>query len=287
VFGFGFGGAKVLDLAELPGVAHPGEVAFFGLDTELNRKFGRANPGAAGFVRKHTACMAPWTQVHGAPCHDVGLISSDDPKDAIHDAFELSEFLAGRGLRPVAIGCDHTASMVNALGTLQAAGQPAVYLYFDAHLDLGLHHSTLDLHNGNFVNFLLQAEQVLQVINVGARSWVSHAPVYRQVSGFTCVPGGLPRWQPGEVTERLALLREFPLYVSLDADVLDPSCAPEVSCPEPFGMSPEALFTICEWVGKSFQVVGADLCELVPSERSLGAEQVLMRCLHALFPKNI
>jgi hypothetical protein len=57
--GYGFGGARIADLPSLPGICRPGELAFYGIDLELNRKYGAPNPGAAGFVRRHTACMAP------------------------------------------------------------------------------------------------------------------------------------------------------------------------------------------------------------------------------------
>ena len=98
--------------------------------------------------------------------------------------------------------------------------------------------------------------------------------------------GGVPRLFVKGMIERLAPLRASAVYVSIDADVLDPACAPHVSCPEPFGMALEELFELCAWIGGACNVVGADLCELVPTPESLGVEQALMRCLHALFPKG-
>lgn len=285
LFGFGFGGAKVLELDQLPGNGNPGDVVFFGVDTELNRKFGRDNPGAAAFIRKHTACMMPWAQAHGTRCHDVGLIASDDSTEATSEAFGLSEHLAGLGFRPVLIGCDHTASMVNVLGATQGNRRPPVYLFLDAHLDLGLHRGSDDIHNGNFVDFLRHSEQILRVVNVGGRSCSTSAPVYQDMTPeFQWIPGGVHRPSVSEMIERLEPLRSSPVYVSLDADVLDPAHAPNVSCPEPFGMVPEELFALCEWIGASCEVLGGDLCELVPTHQSLGVEQILMRCLHALFP---
>ena len=181
------------------------------------------------------------------------------------------------------MGCDHTASILGVLGL--SSPRPVTYLVFDAHLDLGLHHETADVHNGNFVHFLRQTDPVARVVNVGARSWSSCAPVYQAIEGVTCIPGGVRRERTESILERLAFLREGPVYVSLDADVLDPSCAPNVSCPEPFGMTSEDLFTLCEWVGDSCTVIGADVCELLPDRHSLCSEQVLLRCLHALFPR--
>lgn len=283
VLGFGFGGASVTSLDRLHEVSSPGDLAFFGLDTELNRKYGEPNPGAAAFFRRQTACMAPWTDAHGSRCFDVGLLASDNPQDAIRDAFQVQQRLSGLGLRPILVGCDHTASILGVLGL--AHPEPITYLVFDAHLDLGLHHETADVHNGNFVHFLRQSEPIARVVNVGARSWTSCSPIYQALEHVTCIPGGVRQERPETIIERLAFLREGPVYVSLDADVLDPSCAPNVSCPEPFGMRSEELFALCEWIGDSCTVIGADVCELLPDRRSLGSEQVLLRCVHALFPR--
>lgn len=283
--GYGFGGARIADLASLPGICRPGELAFYGIDLELNRKYGAPNPGAAGFVRRHTASMAPWTEACARGCHDVGLLSCADSKDAIHDGFALAAHLAGLGLRPVLVGCDHTASLVNVLGLFQKTGRPVNYLVLDAHLDLGLHHPSPDLHNGNFVDFLRLADGILEVVNVGVRSWISHAPIYQGLEGFAALAGGLEGLPLEDMMDRLDRLRDQPLYVSIDADVVDPAHVPNVPCPEPFGMTPEVLFRLSAWLGETFEVVGADLCEILPVERSLGAEQALMRCLHALFPR--
>lgn len=249
LFGFGFGGAKVVELGELAASAGPGDPVFFGVDTELNRKYGRPNPGAASFIRRHTACMMPWVQAHGSRCHDVGLLASDDPKRAITEAFGLSEYLAGQGFLPVLVGCDHTASMVNVMGASQGNPRSPIYLFLDAHFDLGLHHGTSDLHNGNFVQFLRNAEQVKRIVNVGGRSWSTCSPIYGQLADFECIPGGVHRPSAGQMIEQLAPLRGAPLYVSIDADVLDPSQLPNVCCPEPFGMPLDDLFALCEWLG--------------------------------------
>lgn len=283
VLGFGFGGAPVTSPERLCEVSRPGDLAFFGIDTELNRKYGEPNPGAAAFIRRQTACMAPWAEAHGSRCFDVGLLASDNAQDAIRDGFHVQQHLAVLGLRPILVGCDHTASVLGVLGLSRP--EPVTYLVFDAHLDLGLHHETADVHNGNFVHFLRQVDPVARVVNVGARSWSSCAPVYQALDGVTCIPGGVRQERSEAIIEKLAFLRDGAVYVSLDADVLDPSCAPNVSCPEPFGMGSDTLFTLCEWIGDSCHVVGADVCELLPHRRSLGSEQVLLRCLHALFPR--
>jgi arginase family enzyme len=285
-FGFGFGGAKTTDVETLHQVSQPGDVVFFGVDIEFNRLFGDHNPGAATFTRENTFCMMPWTQSCAAPCHDIGLVAADSADAAMQGVHIISKHLATIGRRPALVGCDHTASLACASGIADASKEPITYLYLDAHFDLGLHSETPALHNGNFVGRLLKMERIQRVVNVGGRCLSMYVPIYRSVPGFACIPGGVNHSKTGPILDQLSWLKGSPLYVSIDADVLDPSCAPNVCCQEPFGMSAVELFGICAWLGKSCTVLGADLCEILPSSQSLRSEQVLMRCLHALFPKT-
>jgi len=285
--GYGFGGAPVVALDRLPEASRPGDVVFFGVDTELGRRFGQGNPGAATFVREHTVCMMPWTRVAAPDCHDIGIVTVADPGAALRETTAIATWLARTGRRPALIGCDHTASLAAVLGVAAAGGAIPTYLYFDAHLDLGLHDPNPGtgpaLHNGNFVEVLRQTGQVGRVVNVGGRCWSRFAPVYRALPDFTCIPGGAPPPSAAAMIECLSWLAGSRLYVSIDADVLDPSAAPNVCCPEPFGLSAADLFSVCTWLGESCTVIGGDLCEIVPSATSLCSEQALMRCFHALY----
>jgi arginase family enzyme len=285
--GYGFGGAPVVELDRLPGASRPGDVVFFGVDTELGRRFGQGNPGAASFVRERTAGMMPWTRVAAPDCHDIGIVTATDPGVAMRETTAIATYLSRIGRRPALIGCDHTASLAAVLGTAAGGGTIPTYLYFDAHLDLGLHDPTPGagpaLHNGNFVELLRQTGQVGRVVNVGGRCWSRFAPVYDTLPDFTCIPGGAPQPSAAALIERLSWLAGSRLYVSIDADVLDPSAAPNVCCPEPFGLSTAELFSVCAWLGESCTVIGGDLCEVVPSTPGLCSEQALVRCLHALY----
>lgn len=279
----GFGGARLLNVKALETVCHPGDVCFFGVDLELSRQFGIQNPGAASFVRENTACMVPRTLALGLTCYDVGIIAAADAATAMNHVMVTARVLAAQKLRPVLVGCDHLASLAAVLGVLQATTERPVYLYFDAHFDMGLHRESVDIHNGNFVSMLLESDRIDHVVNVGARSWTSFSPGYAAIPKFSAIPGGVPRPSIGEIMEKLSWLAGRTVYVSIDADVLDPSCAPNVTCQEPFGMPAEDLAILCRWIGSTCQVIGADLSELTPAPVSLRSEQALMLCLQALF----
>ena len=237
-------------------------------------------------MRQSTQGMLPWTQAFGEPCHDVGLLSSEEggPELMVKNIFLISEYIRSLGMRPALVGCDHTASLPCLKGTQQALGSDLHYIYLDSHLDLGLHSTTEDVHNGNFVSHIKKSPGVLSVTNIGGRSWSSFSPVYRNIEGFTSVGGSAEPITPESLAQDLAWLKGQPVYISIDADVLDPSSAPGIlSCPEPFGLSLRELLAVCQWLSRHCNVVGGDLCEILPQADSQGSEQGLMRCFHALF----
>lgn len=59
-------------------------------------------------------------------------------------------------------------------------------------------------------------------------------------------------------------LKERPLYITLDIDVVDPAFAPGTGTPEPGGCSPHEIFSTI-YLLKGARVVGLDLVEVCPA----------------------
>jgi arginase family enzyme len=113
---------------------------------------------------------------------------------------------------------------------------------------------------------------------VGGRSVAAHLP-YPATADFINIPAKRSR---SAIIARLAPLAGQSIFVSIDADVLDPSVAPNVPCPEPDGMSADDLLACCQWLGQHCNVIGADLSEIMPSNHSRNCELSLISCLLAL-----
>jgi agmatinase len=58
-------------------------------------------------------------------------------------------------------------------------------------------------------------------------------------------------------------LHPYPLYVTIDIDILDPAYAPGTGTPEPGGIRPRELFDFIRQLN-DFKVVGYDLVEIAP-----------------------
>jgi len=68
---------------------------------------------------------------------------------------------------------------------------------------------------------------------------------------------------PGPLSTMIRRLRNQPVYITLDLDVIDPSLLPGVGTPEPGGLSFKELISLLKNL-QSLHVIGFDMVELTP-----------------------
>ena len=196
-----------------------------------------------------------------SPINPLDLLKS---VDMIQDFFET---VHGAGIRPIAIGGDHTipVPILRAIAKENAVG----VLHFDAHAD------TLDELCGTKINhatFLRRAHEEglidpKRVIQVGLRgSRFSDMDVqYGLDVGFTLITMDeyeeMGRARAIEVIQ--TSLEGAPVYISLDIDGLDPAYAPGTGVPEIGGLIPRDVQVIIRSL-RGMDIIGADISEVAP-----------------------
>jgi len=85
-------------------------------------------------------------------------------------------------------------------------------------------------------------------------------------------------------------IKDYPVYITIDLDVLDPSVMPGTGTPEPGGISFKELLNATKLFEKLNHVVGADIVELAPkidpTEVSTAAAAKLLREMILLLHMN-
>lgn len=272
--GHGIAGIPLLAWPHGLDAIFPGDRVFFGCDIEISRRYGAPNPGSAKYLRARTHASEP----AGAGIHDAGELTAETPTAALGEIALRAAEIGQRGAIPLLLACDHTASLCALIGVRHGTDELPVYVYFDAHFDLGRNCAPGDLmHNGGFVGRMLQENWVERAVNIGGRSLMAQAD-FPETPNFV----SLSVVADTDLDTAFAFLRDKPLYVSIDADVLDPAHAPNVCCPESGGMSPDVLLACCRWLGRHCRVLAADLSELLPATVEPGCERHLIDCLIAL-----
>jgi len=76
------------------------------------------------------------------------------------------------------------------------------------------------------------------------------------------------------ITEMVRSIKDAPVYVSIDLDVLDPSIFPGTGTPEPGGVTFQELLAGIHGLQKA-RIVGADVVELSPHYDASGVSNVV------------
>ncbi len=190
-----------------------------------------------------------------------------DKDDSIQKIQAFFESLRHAGIRPIAVGGDHTIPIPIIRGL--NAGEPFGILQIDSHAD------TLDEMCGTKINhatFMRRAyeEKLIdpaRVVQIGLRGsrFSDHDIQFGYDVGYTIIT--MDEYEDmgrgAAITKILDTLGNGPVYVSLDIDGIDPAFAPGTPVPEIGGLIPrDVQVMIRALAGRD--IIGADISEVAP-----------------------
>lgn len=224
---------------------------------EASRIIRRIHPVSG--VRPYDICTV--ADIGDAP---INPLNKDESIDQIQAYFEA---VKAAGIRPIAIGGDHTipTPILRAL----AADRPVGILHIDAHADV------LDTMCGTKVNHatfmrrayeenLIDPKRVVQLGLRGTR-FGDEDVQFGYDKGYTVITqDDYEDMGRAAVIQKIdAVLGDGPFYISLDIDSIDPAYAPGTAVPEIGGLLPRDLQVIIRSLqGKD--LIGADISEVAP-----------------------
>jgi len=152
-------------------------------------------------------------------------------------------FKENKKIFPVFLGGDHLISLgiLNALSEIKK--EKITVIHFDAHRDLLPEYLGELYSHITWTNKLLKSSK-FELIQLGIRS---SSPEEEKIA------------KEKKIKTRLKKISN-PVYISVDLDVFDPSFAPEVGTPEPFGLKPEEFFPLLKKVCNK-NLIGLDIVE--------------------------
>ncbi len=181
---------------------------------------------------------------------------------AIHDAGDIGHRDIGNfvskltGQFPIFIGGEHSISPL-----IVSALKPDSVLVLDAHLDYRDEYEGNKNSHACAIRRISEIVGVEKVLAVGVRSMCKEEAVAAEKDGLAYITA-----EDAVMCGRDDLFNKLKLsgrvYVSLDMDALDPSFAPGVGTPEPYGMTPYMVREILRHL--SGQIVGLDVVEVCP-----------------------
>lgn len=196
----------------------------------------------------------------------------------------IEEFVDGISSHPfLIIGGEHLLTYP-VIKSLKKRYDDLVILHLDAHMDMR------DEYLGEKLSHATTMRRVVElgvpVFSMGVRSFVKEE--YDFVRGSDRV-----RFSPFRIDfDMLKDLSGRSLYVSFDADVIDPSFLPGVGTPEPNGITIKEVMDLINYIsGLDVRIVGIDFVEVNPIIDPTGNTAVtasfLVRELLLLLSRNV
>lgn len=194
------------------------------------------------------------------PVHDYGDIQvEDEPEKVVKRVEGFVCKLSGK--IPVAIGGEHTIScgVVRALKKRDIA-----VILLDAHLDFRDSYEGIRYSHACVARRIAEEIGIDNLVILGVRSAGKEEYMEAKEMGLFFVDAFRIKKEGVErvIHQIMERFGERKFYLSLDMDVLDPSFAPGVSTPEPFGLSTSDVKKCIESLSPS--ITGFDVVEVCP-----------------------
>ncbi|KAB3532533.1 agmatinase [Alkaliphilus pronyensis] len=192
----------------------------------------------------------------------------------VHDAGDLNLAFGNRDLvlkgikeftvdivkndkKPFMIGGEHLVTLPAVEGVLEKYND-LVVLHFDAHTDLREDYMGEKYSHATVIRNIWDIVGDGRIYQFGIRSglkkefeWAASGHTFLEKFGFS------------KLEAVINSIKDKPVYVTIDLDILDPSIFPGTGTPEPGGISFVDMMKIISLIS-SLNIVGADVVELSP-----------------------
>ncbi len=220
-------------------------------------------------IRKASYNFEPWLLELGldlddVPIHDAGDVPEVfDPAEMVDRVERAVTELAGTSRVPVLLGGEHNATE-GAVRAMSRLHDDLSVLVLDAHLDFRSEYLGEPRSHACITRRCSDVVGVDRIAVLGIRSASAEEMGAAQDGGLAFASADRVREEGlGTVADDiLGSMGDGPVYLSVDLDVLDPSHAPAVQNPEPWGLAPlDVRWTIDRLASR---LVGFDVMECAP-----------------------
>ncbi|MHC1602862.1 MAG: agmatinase [Methermicoccaceae archaeon] len=241
----------------------------FGVPFDATSCFRSGSRHAPAALREGSYCFETYDAALDVDLEDVPMCDLGDLEcyGGVDDVLSLVHAETKRHMKagkiPIVMGGEHTITV----GCVRAACElyeNVGMVVLDAHFDLRREYEGMEHSHACTSYQCLKTLSATHYASIGIRSGSKEEYELAESMGLTCASAT-------DVHERgiKTVLRDVldtmaceQLYLSIDADVVDPSYAPAVGTPEPFGLRPEDVRYVIRALAP--MLVGMDVVEITP-----------------------
>jgi agmatinase len=228
--------------------------------------------------------MELWDEETGTDVHSIGIFTLPEMEfpfatmdEVVAEIERVATEIVARGKFPMVLGGEH--SITGPIVAAVASKHPNLsVLQIDAHADLR------DSYMGTPHNHACAMRRVLEhatTTQVGIRSLSPEEAAALPSLNATVFYDYNMRRDPNWIERVVDSLGEN-VYITIDADGLDPAIMPAVGTPEPGGLSWYETLRLLRRVIESRNVVGCDLVELCPMPGNVAPNFLCAKLLYKI-----
>lgn len=181
-----------------------------------------------------------------------------DPEKALNMIEEFTSGILIENKIPVMVGGEHLVTL-GAVKAVREKHSDIHVIQFDAHVDLRDNYLGQQLSHASVMRRIWDILGDSKIFQFGIRSGE------RKEFEWGALHTRINKYDLDGLEKTVENLKGKPVYLTVDLDVLDPSCCPGTGTPEPGGIMYEELQNAITFVCSSLDVVGADITELAPN----------------------
>ena len=211
--------------------------------------------------------------IHTLPALEPSAAGPREMVDRVRRAVGALE-----GKIPVLLGGEHTVS-VGAVEALAERHADLIAVILDAHADLR------NEYQGSPYSHACAARRISEhctVVQAGVRSFSKEEAEFIRERDWPVVPASRIGEDPDWMSQVVERLKNRPVYLSVDLDVLDPGIMPSVGTPEPGGMTWSDVTALTLEIARHARIVAFDAVELAPIPALLAPDFLAARLVYKI-----
>lgn len=192
--------------------------------------------------------------------HDAGDLdlTFGNALASLEDIKSFSKMIVKENKMPLMIGGEHLVTLP-VVEAVYEKYPDLVLLHFDAHTDLRKDYMGQSLSHSTVIRKVWDFLGDNKIYQFGIRSGLREEFLWSEKEGHTF----MNKFGYDKLKDVVSRIKDKPVYVTIDLDILDPSIFPGTGTPEPGGISFNDMLEILNTIS-SLNIVGADVVELAP-----------------------
>lgn len=247
------------------------EIVLFSVPFDGTTSFRPGTRFAGSYMRNDSYALETYSPYLNKDLNDYKLFDLGEievylgnSKKTLESIYSTTKKILDENKIPLMIGGEHLVT----LGSIKAISEKYFDLHiihFDAHTDL---RDTFFGENLSHATVLRRVWDIVgddKIFQFGIRSGSKKEFEWAEKHTF------LQKFEIDKINEIVESIIDKPIYITIDLDVLDPSCFSGTGTPEPGGISYKELIKAIKIMSKLKNIVGVDIVELSPMLDASGA----------------